>query len=203
MKVELQCGDTIAIPEGCKVVIEDGKVIFQTEYKDADYVPKRGDVVVCTYHVPYSTYNETVTAICTGHRDKYDTYDCFVLYKHGGIIKRNKGIPVVKNHDPYQSKIRLATDEEKESLFDKMKEQGLKWNTEEKRVEKVRWRASFDERYYYINHLLDCLSDIEESHSFDEERWEVGNYFKNKEQAEEAARRIRETLRQYYEEIGE
>lgn len=84
-----------------------------------------------------------------------------------------------------------------------MKEQGLKWNAEEKRVEKVRWRASFDERYYYINHLLDCHSDIEDSHIFNKERWKMGNYFKNKEQAEEAAKRVKETLRNYHEEIKE
>ena len=72
-----------------------------------------------------------------------------------------------------------------------------------KRVEKIRWRASSDERYYYINHLLDCHSDIEESHIFDDERWNVGNYFKNKEQAEEAIKRIKEVLYNYHEEIGE
>lgn len=31
----------------------------------------------------------------------------------------------------------------------------------------------------------------------------MGNYFKNKEQAEEAAKRVKETLRNYHEEIGE
>lgn len=97
MSTKVKSGDSINIPEGCKAVIEDGKVIFQPEFKDSDYVPKRGDIVVCTYHVPYTSYGETVTAICTGHRDKYDRYDCFVIYEHGGIIKRNKGIPVEKN----------------------------------------------------------------------------------------------------------
>ena len=91
MSTKFMSGDSINIPEGCKAVIEDGKVIFQAEFKDADYVPKRGDIVVCTYHVPHSTYDETVTAICTGHRSEYGRYDCFVLYEHGGIIKRNKG----------------------------------------------------------------------------------------------------------------
>ena len=32
-----------------------------------------------------------------------------------------------------------STEEEKQLLFDKMKEQGLKWNAEEKRGEKIRW----------------------------------------------------------------
>lgn len=203
MKVKLECGDSITIPEGCKAVIEDGKVIFQTEFKDADYVPKRGDVVVCTYHVPYSTYNETVTAICTGHRGKYGTYDCFVLYEHGGIIKRNKGIPVVEKHDQYQSKIRLATDEEKEILFDKMKEQCLRWNAEEKKVEKIRWRAKKGEGYIFLNINLTGVGATEKNDAFDNKLWVDHNYFRTQEQTTEAAKRVKETLRKYHEEIGE
>ena len=203
MELTLKAGDSLNIPEGCKAVIEDGKVIFQTEFKDADYVPKRGDIVVCTYHVPYSTYDETVTAICTGHRDKYGTYDCFVLYEHGGIIKRNKGIPAQKEHDQYQSKIRLATDEEKEILFDKMKEQGLQWNAEDKRVEKIRWRAEDGKKYYLVGNQGSVMIDIEGDYCIDEKRHKSGNYFHTKGQAEEAARRVKETLRKYHEEIGE
>ena len=208
MIVDFQCGDSITIPEGCKAVIEDGKVIFQTEFKDADYVPKRGDIVVCTYHVPYSTYNETVTAICTGHRGKYGTYDCFVQYEHGGIIKRNKGIPVVEKHDQYQSKLRLATDEEKEILFDKMKEQGLKWNAEEKRVEKIRWRAEEREIYYYVTNKMNVSSSCrpkkgEYLYDYEGYSYHSYNYFRTQEQAIEAAKRVKETLRKYHEEIGE
>ena len=37
MKVELQCGDTITIPEGCKVAIKDNQIIVeQEEFKDGD-----------------------------------------------------------------------------------------------------------------------------------------------------------------------
>ena len=34
MKVELQCGDTITIPEGCKATIKDGSVVFEKEEKE-------------------------------------------------------------------------------------------------------------------------------------------------------------------------
>lgn len=84
-----------------------------------------------------------------------------------------------------------------------MKEKGLKWNAEEKRVEKIRWRADVDEKYYYINHLLCYSSDREESHTFDEERYDVGNYFRTGEYAKEAAKRVKEVLFKYHEEIGE
>lgn len=203
MKVKLKCGDSITIPEGCKAVIEDGKVIFQTEFKDSNYVPKRGDIVVCTYHVPYSTYNETVTAICTGHRDEYGRYNCFVIYEHGGIIKRNKGIPVVNKHDEYQSKIRHATEEEKQLLFDKMKEQGLCWNAEKKEVEKVRWRAKKGDRFYYFDTDFSVLDGLEEGSKLDDSSWRSYNYFRTAEQVKEAIKRMKQELRKYHEEIGE
>lgn len=183
MKVELQCGDTIAIPDGCKATIKDGSVVFEKEEKkDKDF--NDGDVL-------HSKTDDTMLIfkeVCNHDREVFDSH-----YNTSRRDDKRWNI----------NAFRHATEEEKQLLFDKMKEQGLKWNAEEKRVEKVRWRSSSDERYYYVNHLLDCHSDTEESHIFDEERWNVGNYFKNKEQAEEAIKRIKEVLFKYHEEIGE
>ena len=180
MKVELQCGDTIAIPEGCKATIKDGNVIFEKEVQEFE----NGNVL-------HSVYNSTMLIFKEEEKDHSNRFYTHYNTNHSSNEKWNKDA------------FRHATEEEKQLLFKKMKEQGLKWNAEEKRVEKVRWRASFDERYYYINHLLDCHSDIEDSHIFNKERWKMGNYFKNKEQAEEAAKRVKETLRNYHEEIKE
>ena len=39
MKVELQCGDTITIPDGCKAIVKDGSVVFEKEeqeFEDGD-----------------------------------------------------------------------------------------------------------------------------------------------------------------------
>lgn len=177
MKIELQAGDTIAIPEGCKATIKDGSVVFEKEFENGD--------VLC------SAYSGTMVIFKEKEKDGSRYF-----YSHYNTDRSsNKGWN--------STAFRHATEEEKQLLFDKMKEQGLLWNAEEKRVEKVRWRASFDERYYYINSSLDCLSDIEDSHIFDKERWEEGNYFHTKEQAEEAAKRIKEVLFKYHEEIGE
>lgn len=181
MKIELQCGDTITIPDGCKATIKDGSVVFEKEFED-------GDVLV----------NNNVIFIYRKQETQKATYYACVYAE-----EINYGKSTINHYAGYIEEARHATEEEKQLFFDKMKEQGLKWNAEEKRVEKVRWRASFDERYYYINHLLDCHSDIEDSHIFNKERWKMGNYFKNKEQAEEAAKRVKETLRNYHEEIGE
>ena len=210
MSTNVKSGDVINIPEGCKAVIEDGKVIFQTEFKDADYVPKRGDVVVCTYHVPYTNYNVTVTAICAGYRDKKnDVYNCLVVYEHGGIIKRNKDIPVVKKHDQYQSKIRLATDEEKEILFDKMREQRLYWDAKNYDVFLKRWRAENNGIYYFVNANLKVETAYDTCSSKDDYLFDIGNYFRDEYDAKSIAMMLREDtnklkykLLQYHDKLG-
>lgn len=44
MKVELQCGDTITIPKGCKVAIKDNHIaVEQEEFKDGDILVEIND----------------------------------------------------------------------------------------------------------------------------------------------------------------
>lgn len=186
MKVELQCGDTIAIPNGCKATIKDGEVIIEKEFKD-------GDILVAAVN------EERYNAFIYKSTDKNGFHSYYV----GLDVCKQISISDSPSNRWSNDSLFYATEEEKQELFDKMKEQGLRWNAEEKKVEKIRWRASPDERYYCISNLLACLSDIEESHIYDKERWEMGNYFRTSEQAEEAASRVKETLRKYHEEIGE
>ena len=47
------------------------------------------------------------------------------------------------------------------------------------------------------------MIDIEDDYCIDEKRHKSGNYFRTKEQAEEAAKRMKEVLRKFHEEIGE
>lgn len=180
MKVELQAGDTIAIPDGCKATIKDGSVVIEEEVQEFE----NGDVLCSVYNGAIVIFKEKEK---DGSRYFYSHYNT--------DRSSNKGWN--------SAAFRHATEKEKQLLFKKMKEQGLKWNAEEKRVEKLRWRADVGVKYYYVSNLLACLPDIEESHIFDKDRWKVGNYFRTKEQAEEAARRVKETLKTYHEEIGE
>lgn len=205
MKVELQCGDTITIPEGCKAIVKDGSVVFekeeQTEEKKEEQEFKDGDVLT-------SLFDNKVVFIFKEDESKQkynknDYYVChiYVSYSAGYVIE----VPTKDSLSfcGHKEDVRHATNEEKQFLFDKMKEQGLRWNAKEKRVEKIRRRASIGEKYYYINHFLCYGLDSEESHIFDEERYSAGNYFRTEEQAKEAAKRVKETLRNYHEEIGE
>lgn len=98
---------------------------------------------------------------------------------------------------------RHATEEEKQTLFDDMKERGLLWNADEKRLEKIRWRARRNEIYYYVKEDFTVANTIETYNPCDNERWDDFNHFKIEGQAEVAAKRMRGVLRQYHDEIGE
>ena len=180
MKVELQCGDTIAIPEGCKAVVKDGSVVFEKEVQEFE----NGDVLC-------SVYNSTMLIFKEEYKDHSNRFYTHYNTNHSSNEKWNKDA------------FRLATEEEKQLLFDKMKERGLLWNAEKKRVEKIRWRACVGKEYYFFNPSLDVMK-IEECRSvICSEHYLASNYFRTNEQAEEAVRRVKETLRKYHEEIGE
>ena len=44
--------------------------------------------------------------------------------------------------------LRPATEDEKQKLFDKLKEKGLEWDAEKKEVVKIKWKPKFDTTYY-------------------------------------------------------
>lgn len=181
MKVELQVGDTITIPDGCKAIVKEGSVVFEKEFED-------GDVLV----------NNNVIFIYRKQETQKATYYVCVYAE-----EINYGKSTINRYAGYIEEARLATEEEKQLLFDKMKEQGLKWNAEEKKVEKIRWRAKKGEEYRFMNTDFTTVCTTELGDDVDTNRYSALNYFHTQEQAEEAAKRIKEVLFNYHEEIGE
>lgn len=184
MKVELQSGDAIAIPEGCKAIVKDGSVVFEKEereFKDGDIIAKNKAVAILK-----GAFNNGI----------FIDYAC--LNFDGNVLVSNN-TEWSTNPDGWH----IATDEEKQTLFDKMKEQGLRWNAEEKRIEKIRWRAEKRETYYRVDFVGNVFCEIDKRASIDNVLYDTLNYFRTREQAEEAARRVKETLRKYHEETGE
>ena len=113
MEVKLKAGDSLNIPEGCKAVIKDNVVVFEKEEKEEVQEFKDGDVLTSIAGV-----------VLIFKRD--DGCDQFTSHYNTGNFL----------NDSWQKPHwRLATEEEKQTLFDKMKEEGLQWNAEEKRVE--------------------------------------------------------------------
>lgn len=88
---------------------------------------------------------------------------------------------------------RPAMEEEKRMFHDALKEKGLRWNAEEKKVEPIpRWRAEKNEEYYYVCANAEVEHDLENGCSGDDTCYSIGNYFKTREAAERVAGQIKE-----------
>lgn len=91
---------------------------FQSPFKDGDIVTNQNNIGtwIGIYH-KYDCLNETFSSYCYIRRD-------------GGFCANSD-----KGHGCY--KTRLATEEEKQRLFDAIKTNGYKWNTETKTLEEL------------------------------------------------------------------
>ena len=199
MKVDFQCGDTITIPEGCKAIVKDGSVVFEKEEKVQDF--KDGDILIDDRKL--SEFPCKIIMIYKGAKSEEGCYECYIFRNLIGSLVINEGCCSSEF-----VKIRPATEEEKAELFAEMKVQGLLWNAEEKRVEKIRWRAEEGKIYYYVNNEMYVSSTRspkvgEHLYDYEGRSFLSYNYFRTIEQAKEAARRMKEVLIQYHEEIGE
>ena len=191
MRIELQAGDTITIPEGCKATIKDGSVVFEKEEKAQDF--KDGDILVSFVN------GERYNAFIYKGTDKNGFHSYYV----GVDACKLLSISTSPSCRWCNSNLSYATEEEKQLLFNKMKEQGLKWNAEEKRVEKVRWRAERNGVYYRLGLGNDIFCEFDRRFSSDNEFYATLNYFRTEKQAQEALKRREEMLKKYHEEIGE
>lgn len=188
MKIELQAGDTIVIPDGCIAHIDDSKITIKenSQFKD-------GDILISDFLGPYKL---KIIMIYNGTRSYDGGYNCYVFRNHNGKIKIND------DACDCDYVVRLATEEEKQELFDYMMNVGLRWNAEEKRVENIRWRAGIGEEYFSFDIALRVQQFVEDNDTCDNAFYDALNYFRTKEQTEEAARRVKKTLRKYHEELG-
>ena len=191
MKVELQCGDRITIPEGCKAQTNGNEVIIEKVQEIKD-----GDILIDDRKL--SEFPCKIIMIYKGAKSEGGCYECYIFRNLMGSLVINGGCC-----NSEFVKIRLATEEEKAELFAEMKVQGLRWNAEEKRVENIRWRAKEGEEYFYIGKNIHVCKFPENNDDCDNILYDALNYFRTSTQAEEAAKRMKEVLRKYHDEIGE
>jgi hypothetical protein len=185
MEVKLKCGDSITIPEGCKAIVKGESVEIEKaqKFKDGDVLVVVIDDVECPF-----IFFKTSTEFCCYH----------IMLRPNGEISRtwffNISELVYTRH---------ATEEEKRQLFDKMKEKGWQWNAEKKCVELNRWRAKKGKAYCRMGLGGGVFYEIDRRTNANNVFYDTLNYFHTEEQTREAIKRVRETLRQYHEEIGE
>ena len=114
MEIILNCGDKINIPEGCKAEIKDGVITIEKKPKFKD-----GDIF----------FNNGIIGIYrNGGGDRIFYY--IALMDVRLFIGENK-----PSYFGWDEDARLASEEEKQRLFDVLKLKNLCWNTEKKRLE--------------------------------------------------------------------
>jgi hypothetical protein len=63
-------------------------------------------------------------------------------------------------------------------------------------VVKKRWRAYYNEEYYFIEYV-EVKTFVEKYDELDDKLYEMGNYFRTREQAEKVAKEIREIFEKH------
>lgn len=85
------------------------------------------------------------------------------------------------------SSCRFSTEEEKKIINSAFAEKGFFYNTESKRIEKIRWRAKNGCKYYYIDFSGPtpfCVASRMDTFDYiDNYRFDIHNYFQTKEEA--------------------
>ena len=189
MEKNLKTKHIITIPEGCIAQIDDNKIIIKEKLQRF----KDGDILTCDYTGPY---NFKIIMIYKGSRSKTGGYNCYAFRNHIGQIITNSDCC-----DEYV--VRLATDKEKQELFDYMRNNKLQWNAKEKKVEKFRWRALYGNKYYRITFLQQKIDTFTEHMVwYNNIDYESYNYYKTYKDAEEALNRIKRTLSNYNNELN-
>lgn len=174
---------TFEIPEGCnRVTIEQqGRQIittFEPEFKE-------GDVLFVEENMPYLSTIFVFKKNIDNNRN--ESYVAIIDGDYGCTSGSVHGFP------------RHATEEEKQKLFDAMAKDGKRWNAEEKQVEDIkpkRWRAKENMNYWHLDSQLNASRDTEHGVKWDDMRYISGNYFISDDDAESAAEKIKELLKQ-------
>lgn len=178
MEIKLNKGDQIQIPTGHKAVIKDGMITIEEEKIEF----KDGDILSVTLS------NGMVTSFIYKGTDEAGFYKFYIgVNGFGSVVHPGEDSRWGKGTRTY------ATEEEKQYLFNKLKERGLYWDATTKQLKKIIVRAKPGGRYLCIN----AFGIIHESHDFydpiDNECYDSGNYYlpEDQDQAEKDAAEIR------------
>ena len=94
---------------------------------------------------------------------------------------------------------RLATEEEKKKLFDKLAEEGLEWDAERKELVKLKWNPKIGETYYRPNFLhcqFVCYSGTADYNKiiYVKDYINKGWIFRTKEECQEFCNRLNDAI---------
>lgn len=185
MEIKLTQGDSVAIPEGCVATIQNGCVVFEPQpvkFKDGDILVVKGnDGKICPF-------------IYEGD-DEEGYHKFYVGVDVAGNIQRGGGSARWGD-----GTLSVATENEAQRFFEQLGASNLRWNAEERRLENIRWRAKKNESYYFIQTFFNIVRVKEYGWDEDKVNYNLGNYFRTREQAQAAVDAIKKLLIQIHDE---
>lgn len=166
--------------------IENGELIIDVEFKDK-FLPKDGDflidadgdIFICSN--AYTQNSNFYSCYCGTHHGKIRAAFCYNWVDKEGC--------------------RFATPKEKADFLKRLEaEEHLRWNADTKELEPIRWRAERNGIYWFIdphgcgNRTVDIRSN------YDNDMYEIGNYFRTPEAAQKVADQIKDIFKSTKEE---
>ena len=179
MELKLNSGDRVNIPNGCKAVIDGGVITIEKD--DILDELKSGDFICYSYREMGS---ECCLAIFEGIYKFGKTMLCHIVFEHNDYVKVNSSI------DGVPKRLRLATEEEKQWMLEKLHAEGKDWDAVNKRIVEYRWQPKYGEDYYVINTLFNVIRLTWSSSGFDFDLLVNRNCFKTEEEAKAKADEI-------------
>lgn len=173
----------INVPKGCRVVsveTTDEMVVVKFEKEEPEF--KENDIV----------YTEYVNHPCISIINFFESYSfCSIKTKYSFDVDFNT--LYCDSTYAYET-IRLATDSEKQLLFDKLKEKCLMFDGENV----VRWRAAPYKKYFYLPGDGDIAETEDDMSNWDDGAYYIGNYFPTREMAKSFQKQYLELLNNFH-----
>jgi hypothetical protein len=145
------------------------------------YIPKDGDVMYSEWNVPWSEEKRWVITIQKGEyrgADKKMSSYVKLSNESGLIMDGYIGIDYSRTDRP-------ATEEQCTILEEALRRDGKRWNAEKGCVENVGAERTMKEEFWFICSDGRPGSEIDCGIVPDNERFELGNYFSTRKEAEE------------------
>lgn len=179
------------LPKGAEVKgyiahVENGEIIVEVELKNK-FAPKDGDFLIDADGDIF-IYSDAKT-------QNGNFYSCYCGTHHSSIKTTFSYNWVDKEG------CRFATPEEKHDFLKRLeKEYHLRWNAETKKLEPIRWRAERNGIYWFIDPHVRGNRTFDSRSNYDNDMYEIGNYFRTPEAAQKVADQIKDIFKSTKEE---
>lgn len=189
MEVKIKQGNEMI---NATIEMIDGVMVVSP--KEEKFEPKEGDVFCVDSFYPMVGIVKEVYSY--GKPDKDRLYFSVGYWKQSGNMKLGTFCACNRNTEP---NYRPATEEEKQKLFDKLKEEGYEWKADTKELVKLKWKPKYKEPYFApffsnVDFLFSTCSHIYTEHFTDELTFKKTSVFKTEQECQEFCDRLNDVI---------